>query len=104
HAYPDVQLQIKVINRPVDLVEERIDVALRARARFDTEPQWIVRTFGQSRLVLAMGRELHAARNGTLTIEQIATLPTLSMNEELDEDVWELVNDEGTARTIRHRP
>ena len=37
-------------------------------------------------------------------LEMAADLPTLSMNEEPDDDVWELVGPGDETRTLRHRP
>src|SRR5690606_8118170 len=34
----------------------------------------------------------------------ILELPTLSMNEEADEDVWAVVGPGGDSRNLRHRP
>jgi DNA-binding transcriptional LysR family regulator len=33
HRYPKVRLQILALDRPVDLINERIDVALRVRTQ-----------------------------------------------------------------------
>lgn len=102
-AHPKVDVQLRVMNRRVDLIEDRIDVALRARVTLDAEPQLIVRPLGPSRLVFAMGKALYEAQQA-LTIDHILELPTLSMNEEADEDVWEVVGPDGDSRTLRHRP
>ncbi|WP_092369954.1 LysR substrate-binding domain-containing protein [Phytopseudomonas seleniipraecipitans] len=42
-AYPDVQLDLLLVNRRVDLINEGIDVALRVREPHDEEPNLITR-------------------------------------------------------------
>lgn len=51
--YPGVRLLITATNRRIDLIEERIDVALRARDQLDTDNQLIIRRFGEVRQRLA---------------------------------------------------
>lgn len=100
-AHPKVRVQLKVLNRRADLVEDGVDVALRARVALDTDPSLIVRRMGRSRLVLAASPHLSAA---VPTIDRLCELPTLSMTDDLDESVWELVGPDGRQRTVRHRP
>jgi DNA-binding transcriptional LysR family regulator len=102
--HPKVRVQLKVLNRPADLVEDRVDVALRARASLDTDPNLIVRVLGQSRLVLVASPALLEQAGGDLTIERLSGLPTLAMNDERDEFTWNLMGPAGEIRTIQHRP
>lgn len=50
--HPKVRVQLKILNRPADLVEDRVDVALRIRRSLDTDPNLIVRAMSRTRLVL----------------------------------------------------
>jgi len=52
-AHPQVTVQLLVIGRRVDVIEEPVDVALRVRERLDSDPNLTMRTLGASRLVLA---------------------------------------------------
>jgi len=103
-AHPKVRVQMKVLNRRADLIEDEIDVALRARMTLEGDASLIVRRLGRSRMVLAMGPALRDACDEPITIERLADLPTVSMAEEADEDTWELVGPADETRTIRHRP
>jgi DNA-binding transcriptional LysR family regulator len=103
-SYPKVRLQLKIINRPADLIEDRIDIALRVRAQIVSDPALIARPFGRTRLVLAMSPELFTARAAILTVDRLADCPTLSIAEDSDEVCWELIGPNGDTHTFRHRP
>jgi DNA-binding transcriptional LysR family regulator len=47
-TWPDVDVQLLVTNRRVDLIKEGVDLALRVRYKLDTDPEMIVRRFGLS--------------------------------------------------------
>lgn len=102
--YPKVRVQLKVINRRADLIDDRVDIAIRARSRLDNDHNLIVRPMGYSRLVLVMSRQFFATFGQRPTIDCLASLPTLSMVEDADEDVWELVGPEGQTRNFRLTP
>jgi DNA-binding transcriptional LysR family regulator len=102
--YPKVRLQLQVFNRPADLIEDRVDIALRGRTQLGADPAVIERPLGRSHLVLVMSPELLAACAGTLTVERLAELPTLSMVDDADSTQWELVGQNGETHAFRHRP
>lgn len=101
--YPGVRLLITTTNRRIDLIEERIDVALRARDQLDTDNQLIIRRFGEVRQRLAASPTL-LTRFDDITIDNLCEMPTLSMNEQHAADVWRLVDGEGHTTEISHRP
>jgi DNA-binding transcriptional LysR family regulator len=101
--FPKVRLQIVAVNRPVDLIDERIDIALRVRPVLTTDAALTMRTLGRSRRILVAGPQL-AARCADLDIGQLATLPTLSPAEQSGEQIWNLVGPGGTIHAIHHTP
>ncbi|NUS70677.1 MAG: LysR family transcriptional regulator [Ensifer adhaerens] len=101
--YPGVRLLITATNRRIDLIEERVDVALRARGQLDTDNQLIIRKFGEVRERLAASPTF-LARSGEITIENLSQQATLSMNEQHPTDVWRLVSIDGNTTEITHRP
>ncbi|GBR08827.1 hypothetical protein AOE01nite_27350 [Acetobacter oeni] len=103
-AYPKVRVQLKVINRPADLVDDGIDIALRARSGIDPNSSLIVRPLGYSRLVLAMSPALRSSGYEMLSLDRIAEVPTLSMAETNDEDIWHLTGPGNEVYMIHHRP
>jgi len=101
--YPGVRLLVTTTNRRIDLVEERIDIALRARDQLDTDNHLIVRKLGQARQFLTASPAL-MDRIGNVTIDTLGTMPTLSMNEQHSSDTWQLNHTDGTKRDIVHQP
>lgn len=102
--HPRVRVQLKILNRPADLVEDRVDVALRIRSSLDTDPNLIMRALGRSRLVLVASPGLLREAGGDVTFERLTELPTLSMDDEGDEITWQLVGPEDETRSLSHRP
>jgi DNA-binding transcriptional LysR family regulator len=101
---PKVRVQLKVLNRRADLIEDGVDIALRAWTPLDAEASLITRSLGPTQMVLAMSPELRRTVADKLTVERLSELPTLSMAEDSDDDSWELIGPGGQTRTIRHRP
>ena len=99
--YPKVQLQLIATDRAVDLIEERIDLALRVRVALTTDAELTVRSVGQSIRILVASPQL-ASRVGS--VEQLATVPTLSTNEEYDVVDWDLETGDGRKQTVRVEP
>lgn len=103
-VHPKVRIQLKVINRPANLVDDAIDIALRARAGPDQDSALVVRQLARSKLVLAMSPALRDSCGELLSIAHLTHAPALSMSETSDEDWWPLAGPDGQTRTIRHRP
>jgi DNA-binding transcriptional LysR family regulator len=102
--HPKVKLHALVNNRPVDLIEERIDVAIRVRTVIDTDASLTMRMLAKSRRVLVASPAL-AERVGPLSApEQLADLPTLSNMDLAGEDIWELIGPDDTPHLVRHEP
>ena len=49
--YPQVQLEVMLLNRRVDLVDEGVDVALRVRELGDEDPLLVTRRLRQAQMV-----------------------------------------------------
>jgi DNA-binding transcriptional LysR family regulator len=86
--YPKVRLQLVAIDRPVDLIEERIDVALRVRSVLVGDAALTMRSLGTS----------------TRTLDDLAALPTLATSDDDAQVEWHLETDDGQARIHRHEP
>ncbi|SOC44906.1 LysR family transcriptional regulator [Rhizobium subbaraonis] len=101
--FPDIRLAILMTNRPVDLIEERVDVALRVRASYDGDQSIVVRKFGDTRQLLAASPAF-IARHGPITFENLAQMPTIAMQENPGRAIWTLVDDAGAFRDVAHNP
>jgi len=101
--YPQVRLSILTTGRPVDLIEERIDVALRVRDGYDTDQSLIVRRFSATRRYLAASPRF-LEQYGPIELDGIGRVPTISMQENAPRAIWTLVNSSGDLRDISHAP
>ncbi|PTM98965.1 LysR family transcriptional regulator [Mycoplana dimorpha] len=101
--YPQVRLAIVTTNRPIDLIEERIDVALRVRASYEGEQSIVVRKFCDTRHYLTASPAF-VARHGPITFDNLSLLPTIAMQEQPSRAIWTLVNGEGEFRDVAHNP
>ena len=56
--YPAVRVEMRVLNRPVDPVEEGVDLALRVRPEIEDSATLVAKTFGISRGILVASPDL----------------------------------------------
>ena len=101
--HPRVRLSILTTGRPVDLIEERIDIALRVRDSYDGDQSLIVRRFGGTRRYLAASPRF-LERHGPIDFDAIGRVPTLSMQENSSRAVWTLLDGDGEMREVTHSP
>jgi len=99
--YPRVRLQLIATDHAVDLIDERIDLALRVRVDLSTDAELTVRSLGQSLRILVASPPLGSQVS---SLDQLASLPTLSTNDEHDWVDWHLEADDGRRQTIRVEP
>ncbi|OAN24834.1 LysR substrate-binding domain-containing protein [Pseudomonas oryzihabitans] len=78
--YPQVQLDMLLVNRRVDIINEGVDVAMRVRDVDDEEPGLVVRRLRQASVVLVAAPELLAGRQLD-TPEALLGLPLLGALE-----------------------
>ncbi|MGH6634310.1 MAG: LysR substrate-binding domain-containing protein, partial [Sphingopyxis sp.] len=101
--YPKGHVQILAADRPIDVIAERVDVALRVRSRIDTDAELTMRTLARSRRILIASPSL-ANRIAGSDVTALAQLPTLSSASDGEEATWRLENREGAVESVRHRP
>ncbi|MEO7050041.1 MAG: LysR substrate-binding domain-containing protein [Rhodanobacter sp.] len=89
---PKIQVRLMTTDRRVDLLGEGIDVAVRVRAKLDTDAAFVVRSFGWSRGVPVAAPALLDRLGRPQSPEELARLPALSMYEHDGAQVWELVD------------
>ncbi|HEY0290132.1 MAG TPA: LysR substrate-binding domain-containing protein [Pseudomonas sp.] len=92
--YPLVQLELLLVNRRVDLVNEGIDVALRVRDVGDDDPNLIVRHLAPAAAALVASPALLAGKQ-ILTPQDLASLPVLGAIEADRKVHFNLVHDNG---------
>ncbi len=101
--FPKVKLQLIAGDQPVNLIEDRIDVAVRVRLALETDASLIVRTLGQSRRILVASPKL-AARCNSSEIQLLNMLPTLATVERSGEVDWKFTHQVMGEKMIRHEP
>jgi DNA-binding transcriptional LysR family regulator len=99
--YPKVRLQLVATDRAVDLIEERIDLALRVRGALTSDAALTMRSLGLSTRILVASPPI-ASR--IATIEQLAELPALATDDTADDLEWHLEAEGGAAHVARVTP
>jgi DNA-binding transcriptional LysR family regulator len=101
--FPKAKLQVVAVDRAVDLIDERIDVAIRVRAAPVTDADLTMRTLGRSsRILVAAPAFVASCASGD--VAALSDLPTLATTDQMGEIVWEFIGPEGEPRSIRHEP
>jgi len=101
---PQVNVDMRVSNRVVDLVEEGVDVALRVRATLDDSGSLVVKNFGPSRALLVCSPAQRARQGTPMTPDDLARMDTVSMSSINGHTSWHLIGPNGEAFEFRHRP
>lgn len=99
--FPKVRLQLIAVDRPVDLIEERIDVALRVRTSLEGDASLTMRSLGTSIRILVATPQI-ASR--IASVDDLRTQPTLSTTDDQDEVSWFIETDDGQTHAVRHEP
>lgn len=103
-AHPRINLQILATNQRIDLIEERIDVALRVRVALDSDAALTMRTLARSTRILLASPVLANRLKTDTDIAALAAMPTLSSSDEDGPVTWELVGPGGLTHSLRHEP
>jgi len=99
--YPKVRLQLVATDRPVDLIDERIDLALRVRSSLTSDAALTMRSLGVSRRILVASPQIASQ---VVDLERLSTLPLLSTNDEADEVEFRLEAEDGRTHVVRGAP
>jgi len=99
--YPKVRLQLIATDRAIDLIDERIDLALRVRAALDSDAALTMRSLGRSTRILVAPPQLASQISD---IDQLTSFPCLSTDDGAEEVEWHLETDDGRKRSVRFEP
>jgi DNA-binding transcriptional LysR family regulator len=102
--YPRLRVQMIVLNRRVDLIDEGIDVAVRVRAALDTDQDLQVKIIGRTRRVLVASPVFLATHTAPSAPQEIPSLPTISHTERPGLDRWSLYDAEQHEEIVAHEP
>ncbi|WP_165932907.1 LysR family transcriptional regulator [Rhizobium sp. BK251] len=102
--HPLVNVRVLATDRPVDLIAEHIDVALRVRVSLDTDAALTMRTLARSRRILIASPKLANTLGDAEDIAALASLPTVSSSEQPGSVTWTLEGPRGLTHSLTHEP
>jgi DNA-binding transcriptional LysR family regulator len=103
-ANPLVQLQVESTNRPVDVIREGFDLAIRVRFPPIEETDLVMRSLAESTQRLVASPKLLETRSGPLVPADLRGLPSLDWGAPQYEHDWCLDGPDGATALIRHEP
>lgn len=77
---PLVHVEMQVTNRPVNLVEEGVDVALRVRASLEDSGSMVVKRLDSSRQILVASPDLLQRQGTPRTLDELQLLDSMAMS------------------------
>ena len=99
--FPKVRLQLVATDQAVDLIEQRIDLALRVRSSLTSDAALTMRSLGTSIRILVASPQL-ASQVGS--IEELANWPALATDDGSDDLEWHLEAEDGRKNVVRIQP
>ena len=102
--YPQVRVEMRILNRPVDPVEDGVDLALRVRPVIEDSATLVAKTFGNSRGVLVAAPALLARQGSVHEPADLARLDTLAMSMAEGRRGWRLQGPQGQWFEHAHEP
>jgi len=102
--YPQVRVEMRVLNRPVDPVEDGVDIALRVRPQIEDSATLVAKTFGVSRLILVASPDQLRWQGPVLKPVDLSRLDTVSMSVGESRTSWRLEGPDGEVIVHSHQP
>jgi DNA-binding transcriptional LysR family regulator len=101
--YPNVRLQVLATNRAIDLVDDNIDIAIRARMR-PADEAVMMRMLYKSELIFVASPAFASAQQVAIRIDTLPSLPFLSFLEEPRRPTWTLSGPNAATTTVTFDP
>jgi DNA-binding transcriptional LysR family regulator len=101
--YSKVRLQVLATNRAIDLVDDNIDIAIRARMRSADEAV-MMRMLYKSELIFVASPAFISAQKGAVRIDNLPSFPFLSFLEDTRHPRWKLSGPNAATATISFDP
>lgn len=102
--YPQVRVEMRVLNRPVDPVDDGVDIALRVRPQIENSTSLIAKIFSRSIGVLVASPSLMQRSAPIAEPADLARLETLAMSVAEGRSQWSLVGPKGQQCVFTHHP
>jgi DNA-binding transcriptional LysR family regulator len=101
--YPKVRLQVLATNRAIDLFDDNIDIAIRARVRLANEAV-MMRMLYKSELIFVASPTFASAQQSTVRIDTLTSFSFLSFLEDSPRPTWTLSGPNAATTTISFDP
>ncbi len=101
--YPLVRVEMRALNRPVDPIDEGMDIALRVRPAIEDSTSLVARTFGTSCGVLVASPELLRRQGPIRAVEELSRLDTVATASGAGAN-WQLAGPGGREHVHVHSP
>jgi DNA-binding transcriptional LysR family regulator len=104
--HPKVKVLVEASDRAVNLIEERFDLALRARPRMDDEPGLVAKTLGMARFILVASPAFLDAHGRPKHPQDLAGLDVMSHINDLHDGIahWSLKDFSGQSDLVKTLP
>ncbi|WP_265498244.1 LysR substrate-binding domain-containing protein [Providencia rustigianii] len=102
--YPDIDVQILAVNRPVDVISEGLDLALRVRSLPLDDSGLMMKVLGYSRRVLVASPSLFIEKGEPTEPEQLVNYPMLGNTEHSQRYTLTLKNNDDLSFTQHFTP
>jgi DNA-binding transcriptional LysR family regulator len=102
--HPKLRVQVIVSNRRVDLIDERIDVAVRTREVTDTDADLQMKVISRAPGVLLASPELLATLGEPAEPAALSAYPTLALSDSAGHERWVLRHVGGAEAEVLHEP
>lgn len=102
--YPAVRVEMRVLNRPVDPVDDGVDIALRVRTQIEDSTSLVAKVFGRSHGVLVATPALVSRHGPIHDPADLMRFDTLSMSVADGRAQWLLVGPNGQDHLFTHHP
>jgi DNA-binding transcriptional LysR family regulator len=103
-AYADVSLEVVTSNSPTDLIEQRVDVALRVRFSLEGDASLTMRALASSRRILVATPLIAARIDGETDPECLTHIPSLAFGADDVPDVWRLLGPDQREKIVHLTP
>jgi DNA-binding transcriptional LysR family regulator len=102
--HPNVVIHLEATNRRVDLIDEGIDVAIRARPLPIEGSDLMMKVLAQRGHALVASPDL-VKKSGSIRVPaDLNGLPSLDLGPPRQEHIWKLEGPDGAQADIRHQP
>ncbi|AJO77935.1 LysR substrate-binding domain-containing protein [Pseudomonas sp. MRSN 12121] len=103
-AYPQVRVQMMATDRPVDLLNESIDIAIRLRQPDQMDSELVTKPLGISRRFLVASPDYLKHLPPLSHPDDLHLAATLGAESRDEIQEWELINTEQEHVIVRHQP